>query len=62
MIIENPELIALIGIVDGMTLMYAIGLLREFYRERRERRERKEFIKMLKSAIPTSATVMNYVN
>jgi hypothetical protein len=49
-----------IGFISGIVVFTAMILLHDEFRKRRERRERKKFIKMLRSAIPTSATVMNY--
>jgi hypothetical protein len=49
--------VALMGIIEGMTLMYAIGLLKELYREQKSNKEK--IIKMLKSALPPTMTVSN---
>jgi sulfur relay (sulfurtransferase) DsrC/TusE family protein len=54
------NVIALLGIVEGMTLMYVIELLREFYNEYRESIARKEIKRMLKSVIPPTMTSTAY--
>jgi hypothetical protein len=53
--------VALMGIIEGMTLMYAIGLLKELYREHQQQSKRKEVMKMLKSAVSPIMTSTNYV-
>jgi hypothetical protein len=56
----HTELAALLGIVEGMVLMYSIEILKELYREYKQSK-RKEIERMLKSAIPMS-TSTNYIN